>query len=172
MKLSRLILSFVLCLGLVDVALGAPEPKSIGRFEDWSAVTFKEQGNLVCYITSEPLKEEGDYTKRGRVYALVTHRPANDSFDVVTFITGYTYQDGSDVTVKIDDQSFTLFTNKNGAWAMDSDTDRKLVEAMVKGRKMTVRGVSSRGTETTDTYSLMGFSRAYRTINEACDVSR
>ncbi len=172
MKPFRLILSLAVGLGVAGTALGAPEPKAIGQFENWSAVTFEEEGNLVCYITSEPVKEEGDYTKRGRVYALVTHRPANDSFDVVTFIAGYTFQDGSEVTAEIGDATFTLFTNEDGAWAMDSETDRNLVQAMIKGRDMVVRGVSSRGTKTTDTYSLMGFSRAYREINKACNVSR
>ncbi|WP_162913173.1 invasion associated locus B family protein [Rhodospirillaceae bacterium SYSU D60014] len=171
MKLSPLILSFALCLGVVGPAFGAPQPKSIGQFDDWAAVTFEEEGNLVCYITSEPLDMKGDYTQRGRVYALVTHRPANQSLNVVTFIAGYTYDDGSEVTAEIDDQEFTLFTQDDGAWAVDGDTDKKLVDAMRKGREMVVQGVSSRGTETTDTYSLMGFSKAYGAINEACDVA-
>ena len=34
--------------------------------------------------------------------------------------------------------------------------------------KMRVKGTSSRGTITSDTYSLLGFSKAYQKINEAC----
>lgn len=171
MKLSRLILSLAFCFGLAGTAFGAPQPKAIGQFDDWAAVTFEEEGNLVCYMTSEPQNMEGDYTQRGRVYALVTHRPANDSLNVVTFIAGYTYDSGSEVTAEIGDLEFTLFTQDDGAWAVDGDTDQKLVEAMRKGRDMVVRGVSSRGTKTTDTYSLMGFSRAYGAINKACGVT-
>ena len=33
---------------------------------------------------------------------------------------------------------------------------------------MKVVGTSSRGTITSDTFSLMGFSKAYQKINEAC----
>ena len=41
---------------------------------------------------------------------------------------------------------------------------------MKRGRKMVVKGKSSRGTATTDTYSLTGFSAAYKAIGEACGV--
>ena len=39
------------------------------------------------------------------------------------------------------------------------------------GSGMIVRGVSSRGTETTDTYSLNGFTRAHNAIGQACGVA-
>ena len=44
----------------------------------------------------------------------------------------------------------------------------KLVDAMKKGQRMIVRGVSSKGTETKDTYSLSGFMSAYKAINAKC----
>jgi hypothetical protein len=44
--------------------------------------------------------------------------------------------------------------------------------AMRDGKQMVVKGVSSRGTKTTDTYSLAGVSQAYDAINEACGVKR
>jgi hypothetical protein len=35
-----------------------------------------------------------------------------------------------------------------------------------------VRGISARGTETTDTYNLAGFARALADIDKACNVRR
>lgn len=144
------------------------EPKSIGTFDDWQSVTFEEDGKTGCYITSRPTKEEGDYTQRGRVYLLVTHRPKDGSFDVVSIVAGYTYKEGSSVTVTIGDSDFSMFTHADSAWASDGDTDRQLVAAMKGGSRMVVKGTSSRGTATTDTYSLKGFTRAYNAIAEAC----
>lgn len=146
----------------------AADPVSIGIFDNWQAVTFDEGGKKGCYITSRPTKEEGQYSQRGRVYVLVTHRPADKTFDVVSVVAGYTYGDGGDVTVSIDDADYALFTHNDSAWAPDAATDKKLVDAMKKGNRMVVRGVSSRGTKTTDTYSLKGFTRAYQAIAEAC----
>ena len=38
--------------------------------------------------------------------------------------------------------------------------------------KMKVVGTSSRGTITNDTFSLVGFSKAYKKINEACKKNK
>ncbi len=143
-------------------------PESIGTFGNWQAVTFQEGGKKGCYITSKPTKEEGQYSQRGRVYVLVTHRPADKSYDVVSVVAGYTYGESGDVTLTIDETDFSLFTHQDSAWAPDAATDKALVDAMKKGNRMVVKGTSSRGTKTTDTYSLSGFTKAYQASAEAC----
>ncbi len=143
-----------------------PEVEIIGQFRDWTAYTFDEDGAKVCYMASQPQKQEGNYTKRGEIFALVTHRP--EERDVVSIIAGYSYEKGSEVTVTVDDRDpFNLFTYRDAAWAYDG-ADAKLVAAMKAGRGMVVKGTSSRGTLTTDTYSLMGFTNAYQEISQAC----
>lgn len=171
---ARVLPAAALVLGLTAAPLLGPalaqtaEPQSIGTFGNWQAVTFDEGGKKGCYITSKPTKEEGNYSQRGRVYVLVTHRPVDKSYDVVSFVAGYVYGDAGDVTVTIDQTEFDLFTHEDSAWAPDAATDQGLVNAMKKGNGMVVRGKSSRGTPTTDTYSLSGFSKAYQAIAEAC----
>jgi hypothetical protein len=108
---------------------------------------------------------------RGPVHALVTHRPALGSRDVVSLIAGYPLKPDADVVVTIDrKQKFALFADKETAWALDDKTDRALVQAMVRGSTMVVEGVSSRGTKTKDTYSLTGFGKMYQAIGKACGV--
>ena len=171
--MARLVMLFLL-LG-VGTAL-ADEPKSIGVFSDWEAVAFKDAKGKVCYITSNPKKADPAVKNRQKAYAMVTHRPAEKTFDVVNFVAGYNYKDGSKATVEIDNQKLSLYTASNSAWAWDNPTaddqatDKKLVDAMRKGTSMTVHGVSARGTETTDTYSLIGFGKAYAAIGAACGV--
>ncbi|MBR6408625.1 MAG: hypothetical protein IKS23_00075 [Alphaproteobacteria bacterium] len=144
-------------------------PKLIGDYNDWSAYTFKEGNNTVCYIASTPKKDEGKYTKRGDIYAVVTHRPADKSFDVVNFVAGYSFRDGAKFTVKIGHEVFSnFFTEDDKAWTLSDADDAKLVKAMFRGERMLVEGVSSRGTQTKDTYSLKGFARAYKAINAKC----
>ncbi len=144
-------------------------PTEIGEYKDWTAYSYKEGKNLVCYMASTPKKDEGNYKARGDIYAVITHRPADKSYNVVNFVAGYTYKQGSNVTVKIGTNTFNnLFTNGDNAWAPDSTTDKKLVEAMKRGEKMFVEGTSSRGTKTKDTYSLSGFTGAYRAISGKC----
>lgn len=144
-------------------------PTEIGEFKDWTAYSYNEGKNLVCYMASTPKKDEGNYKTRGDIYAIVTHRPADKSFNVVNFVSGYPFKKGTNVVVKIGTTSFNnLFTNEDSAWAPDDLTDKRLVEAMKRGERMIVEGISSRGTKTKDTYSLAGFSDAYKAISVKC----
>jgi hypothetical protein len=163
----------ILCLslGLMSV-LAAPafagEPRLAGTFSKWSAYTFTEGNGTVCYMAAKPDEDHGDYTKRGEIFALVTHRPSEGTRNVFSYITGYTYKAGTDATIDIDGQQFTLFTQDDTAWAPDAETDSKLVDAIRKGSKMIVKGTSSKGTNTTDTFSLTGSSGAHDKISEEC----
>ncbi len=154
--------------------LGAPAQaqgiQRIGDYGDWSAFQFSEDGNPACYMSSEPTKATGNYKRRGDVFAIVTHRPAEKRIGEVSIIAGYVYKKDSPVAVAIGTQGFELFTQDDGAWALDAATDKKLVQAMRKGNRMVVEGTSSRGTLTTDTYSLKGFTKAYRAIGKACGL--
>lgn len=142
----------------------------VGDFTDWSAFQAQENGQPVCFIVSRPKKDEGNYTRRGDIYAMVAQRPEESRIDEATFIAGYTFRPESAVTVTVGERQFTLFTQDDGAWAPDDETNRALVQAMINGIEMVVQGVSSRGTATRDTYSLRGFTAAYRSSREACGL--
>ena len=170
---------FLLLLGIGGLAVAsarAEDPKSIGVFSDWEAVAFKDAKGKVCYITSNPKKADVVIKNRQKAYAMVTHRPGEKTFDVVNFVAGYNFKEGSKAIVEIDNQKLALYTASNAAWAWDAPTaddqatDKKLVDAMRKGTSLVVRGTTARGTETADTYSLKGFNKAYAAIGAACGV--
>ena len=159
-------------IGITATMIAAPgfaaEPKSIGQYKDWSAHVVREKATRVCYIHSEPQKSVGKYKKRDRTFVQVAHRPAEKVKGEVSVTAGYTYGAKSDVEVEVDGKKFNLFTQEDGAWLRDAKADAALVRAMKRGSKMVVRGRSSRGTRTTDTYSLSGFTAAYSSIGKAC----
>lgn len=140
----------------------------LGDFQDWSAFRFEESGKSVCYMASQPKKAEGNYSKRGDIYVIITHRPGEGTYDEVSVVAGYSYKKDSTVEMKIGDVKKNLFTQDDAAWAADKETDEQLVQAMVRGHTMVVTGSSSRGTLTTDSYSLLGFTKAHQTIDKAC----
>jgi len=160
----------ILLLAGAATRAAAQDVEYLGTNRDWHAFQYMENGNRVCYMASRPAEEEGNYTQRGDVFALVTHRPAENSTNVISFIAGYTYQPGSEVTATIGGETFSLFTEGDTAWARDAATDQRLVNAMRRGADMVVRGTSSRGTRTTDTYSLFGFTATHEQISEACGL--
>ncbi len=166
---KKMIKYICLILSLTTFSVKAMEaPRHIGDYGDWAAYIYKENGKNVCYMASTPKRDEGKYTKRGDIYAVVTHRPAEKSFDVVNLVAGYNYKPDTKATIKIGKASFNLFTSDDKAWTTSPQEDAKLVAAMKRGERMIVDGVSSRGTKTKDTYSLKGFMRAYKAISAKC----
>jgi hypothetical protein len=156
---------------LICVAFPAfADPQSIGTYQSWGAYTSKEGGQIICYMSSKPLKSEGDYKKRDPVFAEVTHRPAEHRNGVFNILAGYSLKPGAPATLQIGKQSFTLFTHGDAAFAQDAD-DPKIVAAMRGAAEtMVFKGTSSKGTNTTDTFSLKGADAAYAEIGRACKV--
>jgi len=149
-------------------AISAEEPKSLGTFKDWSSYTFSEGSNPVCYMATKPVSSKPDGLTRGDVFAMITHRPSEKSFGVVSIVAGYSYKKDSEVTATIGNQRFAMFTDGDTAWARDEATDKALVNAIKAGDKLVVVGTSSRGTQTTDTFSLSGTSAALKAISDKC----
>lgn len=159
----------LISFSFLSTANAAETPQVLGEYNDWTAYYYQEGKNPVCYMVSTPKKDEGKYMKRGEIYAIITHRPADNNFGVINFIAGYSFKPNSKVTIKIGSQTFNqTFVSGDKAWALSDEVDAQIIEAMKKYEKMIVHGTSYKGTETKDTYSLKGFSKAYRAISGKC----
>ncbi len=157
------------CILFSVTAHSAEMPKVLGEYGDWTAWTYNDRGNLICYMSSTPKKDEGNYTKRGDIYTIITHRPSERTFDEVSFIAGYTFAQGAPFTIKIGNKVFkNTFTEGTKGWMVSNAEDVSIIAAMKRGERMIVDGKSSRGTTTKDTYSLKGFSNAYKAISAKC----
>src|SRR5262249_21007093 len=97
----------------------APKPPSgingakaehLGDAQGWSAFAETDKNAKACYLVGRPVKTEPDNLKRGDVYVYVTHRPAEKTFNVVSFAAGYPYKDASEAEFSVDTHKFTLFT--------------------------------------------------------------
>lgn len=158
-------------VALCVFAATSAQAKSLGTFGDWDTVRELEGGKPACMMSSIPKKSAGKYSQRGDIFAMITHRPAEKRIGEVGFQAGYTFKKGSNVTVTIDrKKSFQLFTHGDFAWTTDDKMDKAIAAAMRAGSSMVVEGNSTRGTHTTDTYSLKGFTAAMKAINKSCGV--
>lgn len=166
------LLVVVSCLALPAFAGAAEVPKSLGGAKDWSAYVAGSGKTLVCYLVGKPAKSVPEKEPRGRIDAHVTHRPAENAFNVVNFDLGYKAKPGSDAELSIDGKKFSLFTNKDSAWTRDAATDKAVTLALAKGKEAVLKATPERGAATTDTYALDGFAHALALIDEACKVKR
>ena len=161
-----------LCLALMTFPVMAADKNMeiLGTYGDWTAYLYRDQNGKVCYMASEPTKSVGKYKQRDDVFLFVTHHPSEKTYDVVNVMAGYTYQVGFSPTLTVDkNQGISVTAHADTAWTKDTKTDLRLVQQMKKGSTAILRGKSKRGTLTTDTFSLKGFSKAYRDIQKACD---
>jgi len=149
----------------------AAAPKLLGTHKDWSALMLVQGGEKQCYMVSEPKAKSPKGVRRGKVYLMVTHWPAREITNEVSIVTGYPYKKGSEVKATIrKSKTFTLFTSEDRAWANNAKEDQAMVKALKAGASVTATGTSVRDTVTKDTYSLRGFTAAYRAISKACKV--
>tara|TARA_B100000900_G_C20515966_1_gene690071 strand:- start:688 stop:1212 length:525 start_codon:yes stop_codon:yes gene_type:complete len=166
MKLKiAIIFSFLLFLMFNNKSLNS---KELGKYNDWSAYAEGEGKNLACLAVSKPKKSVGNYKRRGEIFAVITHLPGQNKWNEFSIIAGYNYKADSNPEITIGDAKFQLFTSGSRAWSFSPPDDEKIIKFLKSSMKMKVVGTSTRGTITTDTYSLMGFSKAYQKINEAC----
>ena len=164
LKISKL--SLILFIALLHFS--PLNSKELEKFNDWSAYAEGEGRNLACMAVSKPKKAEGNYKRRGEVFAVITHLPGQNKWNEFSIIAGYNFKADSNPEVTIGDSKFKLFTSGSRAWSFSPPDDEKIIKFLKSSMKMKVVATSTRGTITTDTYSLLGFSKAYQRINDAC----
>ncbi len=166
--MCNLLITIFTFLFFLQSPIWAQQTNDLGSHNDWQATYWNEDGG-VCTMMTLPKKKEGKYSKRGEVYAQVVKNKGDKDSGVVNFVAGYTFKENSEVNVIIDNKhSFVLFTNNSTAWAQTEKDDASLIKYMKLGNTMIVKGISSRGTNTKDTYSLKGFVAAYKAMNKKC----
>lgn len=139
---------------------------------DWNV--FVETDPTECWGVSPPKEtvntRDGRVVsvRRGEILLFVTYRPGAGAAGEVSFTGGYPFAEGSTVTVEIGDDSFELFTDGEWAWPASKEDDAGLLAAMKRGADAVLTARSSRGTQTKDTFSLMGFTAAMEEAERRC----
>ena len=157
---------------LVGAALAGERPNLLGTFKDWHVYAVGKGKERSCYALSEPTEMKPDNVQRDDVFFLISSWPANKTVNQPSIVPGYQYAAKSKARVQVGSDTFDFFTmnegSNGGAWMANVADEQKLVAAMKRGSSMIVTGTSSRGTLTTDDYSLSGLSAALDKLAAAC----
>jgi len=151
-------------------AAGAAEPTLIGQFGTWGAYTATPNGKKVCFALAKPSSSKTNPPNRPRdpAYAFVSTRPAEKVTNEVSVMIGYTPKPGSESTLEVGGASYAMYTQGDGLWIKNAAEEERMVDAMRKASDVVVKGVSAKGTETTDTFSLKGLSQALDKLAQDC----
>jgi len=169
LRLLCLTLIILISLSLSAQAEQAAVPKQLGSFGSWKAYA-SEGDKPVCYMTMAVHFPPDKKIKRGDAFLMITHRPGDNSKDVVSYKAGYNFKSSSDVTAVINKKSFDLFTDKDTAWSRDALTDHAFAAAIRTGSTLKVTGQpAAKGlTSVSDAIPLKGAGPAYAAISKAC----
>lgn len=139
---------------------------------DWSL--FVEDNPTECWAVSAPKEtvntRDGNTVdvRRGDIRLIVFYRPSEDVNGQVMFTGGYPFADESTVGLQIGETTFQLFTQGETAWPATAEDDAKVVAAMKRGANAVLTARSARGTQTQDTFSLLGFTAQVEEAANRC----
>jgi hypothetical protein len=149
---------------------GSAEPTLIGQFGTWGAYMATPNGKKVCFALAKPSSSKTNPPNRPRdpAYAFVSTRPAEKVTNEVSIMIGYTVKPGSESTLEVGGGTYAMYTQGDGLWIKNAAEEERMVEAMRKSADVVVKGVSAKGTETTDTFSLKGLAQALDRLGQDC----
>lgn len=140
----------------------------IGRYNQWVLHQNAGNGEKVCFAAAQPQKKEPAGANRSAIVFYVSAWPKDGIKSEVSIKLGYPIKPDGPVSVMVDQNEFQLFAKDDRAYVADATDELKLIEAMKAGTWVVVKATSQRGTETTDTYSLMGVTKALQEMAKAC----
>lgn len=151
-------------------AAGGAEPSLIGQYGQWGAYTATPNGRKVCFALAKPTSSKTNPPNRPRdpAYAFVSTRPAEKVVNEVSIMIGYTLKPGSESSLEVGGSAYAMYTQGDGLWIKNAAEEEQMVSAMRKSAEATVKGVSAKGTETTDVFSLKGLSQALDRVAQDC----
>lgn len=151
-------------------AAGGAEPTLIGQYGTWGAYTATPNGRKVCFALAKPSSSKTNPPNRPRdpAYAFVSTRPAEKVVNEVSIMIGYALKPGSESSLEVGGSAYAMYTQGDGLWIKNAAEEEQMVNAMRKSAEATVRGISAKGTETTDVFSLKGLAQALDRLAQDC----
>jgi len=142
--------------------------KSIGKFKDWESFVLSQDGNKTCFAQSIPVVRAPKKLKRDPSRLFISFRPAENIKNEVSVTGGYKFKLKAPVTAKSGKKSYDLFSKGRFAWIVDNEDESKLIITMKKASRLMIIGNTDKDDQTTDHYSMMGFTKAYNTAKKNC----
>ena len=158
----------ILFLSICSIAYSEENLKSIGKFKDWESFILSQDGNKICFAQSIPVVRAPKKLKRDPSRLFVSFRPGEKIKNEVSVTNGYEFKPKAPVAAKSGKKSYDLFSKGRFAWVVENEDQTKLIKTMKKASRLMIVGNSDKGEQTTDHYSMMGFTKAYNTAKKSC----
>ena len=145
----------------------AVTPRSTGKYKNWESFVAETDKGKICFAQTVPTKRAPAAVKRDKSKLFVTFRPSEEIKDEVSLTSGHNYKTSS-VTASSGKRRYSFFSQKEFAWLLDDQEEKKFIQLMKRATDIIVKARTTNGAETTDHYSMMGFTKAYNTAKKTC----
>jgi len=162
------VLYIILFSIIFNIARAEENLKSVGKFKDWESFVLSQDGNKTCFAQSIPVVRAPKKIKRDPSRLFVSFRPVENIKNEFSVTNGYEFKLKAPVTAKSGKKSYDLFSKGRFAWIVDNEDEIKLIVTMKKASRLMIIGNTDKGDQTTDHYSMMGFTKAYNAAKKSC----
>ena len=142
--------------------------KSTGKFKDWESFVLSQEESKICFAQSIPVVRAPKKLKREPSRLFVSFRPNENIKNEISVTNGYEFKPKTPVAAKSGKKTYDLFSKGKFAWVVDNKDEMKLIATMKKASRLMIIGNTNKGDQTTDHYSMMGFTKAYNTAKKSC----
>lgn len=136
---------------------------------DWKTYRHTQRGEMLCFAVTRASEHKPSGEDRGTPFFYVTAWPKAGIKAEVSIMLGYAPERGAEVTADISGNSFTLVADGDRAYIGNADEEQQLLDAMRRGKTMTVQGTTDSGTRSRDVFSLSGATASIQAITSSCN---
>ena len=165
MYFKKIIILITLTLFCLEVS--ANMPRSTGKYKNWESFVAETEKGKICFAQTIPTKRAPGAIQREKSKLFVTFRPDENIKDEISVTSGHDYK-SSTVTASSGKKKYSFFSQKNFAWLLDDQEEKSFIKVMKRATDLIVKARTAKGAETTDHYSMMGFTKAYNTAKKTC----
>ena len=162
------ILYIILFSAIFNLTNAEENLKSIGKFKDWESFVLSQNGNKICFAQSIPIVRAPKKLKREPSRLFISFRPAENIKNELSVTNGYEFKLKAPVEAKSGKKTYDLFSKGRFAWVVEEKDEQKLISTMKKASRLMIIGSTEKGDQTTDHYSMMGFTKAYNAAKKSC----
>ena len=169
MSIIKRIFIKTLILLMFSITLAQSEDLTkLGTFKDWNAVSVFNETGKICFAYSVPVRQSPKASNR-EARLFVSFRPEDKISDEVSITSGYDFNSQNAILATSGKSKFEFDLPQNKfAWISSGKTEQKIIKRMKKASRLMITAYKQSGTQTTDDYSLMGFTKAYKAAKKSC----
>ena len=161
-------LLFIIFITFFIGQVHAEEVKKMGKHKDWETYIIKSDAGKVCFAQSKPVLQ-APKTNQREARLFITFRPSEKITNEISITSGYEFNKKNSITAISGKYKYNFDMAQDGfAWMADPKQEKKMISTMKKGSRIMVKAHNEKGSQTTDHYSLLGFTKAYKATKANC----